>query len=219
MGRRITAALVLVIFTVSFLGCTHPLSIKNISMYQPEFINSSKQDVSIGLMADSGSPVEGRMAEAIANNLKKNGLSVFYPYYPGNSSTPDVQYVAKLNFTEEYKGSGMNFLVNFPGFIIFAPALFGYGYKVKYDYNIDVTNNISGESFPRLNVPIELKIRHAASNRTWTEISWFEVGAIALIGGIVFIQYDDSVTDLVLDQYENKLGDYVASKITRMIAK
>lgn len=40
---------------------------------------------------------------------------------------------------------------------------------------------------------------------------------IALIGGIVFIQYDNSVTGIVLDQYENKLGDYVASKITQLV--
>ena len=148
---------------------------------------------------------------------QKNGISVVYPYYSNTASTPDVDYVAKINFLEEYKGSGMNFLVNFPGFLIFAPALFGYGYTVKYDYNIDLTTQETGESFPRLNIPIELKVRHAAPNRTWTEISWFEVGVIALIGGIVFVSYDESVTDLVLDQYENKLGDYVASKLTRMI--
>ena len=220
MGRRSIAALVLFFYSISCLGCTHPLSIKNISMYQPEFINSTKKSFSIGLLTDTGLSVEGRLATAIANNLKKNGVSVVYPYYPNNPNTDtgsEVDYVANINFSEEYKGSGMNFLVNFPGFLIFAPVLFGYGYTVKFDYNIDMTHQASGESFPRLNIPIELKVRHAASNRTWTEISWFEFGVIALIGGVVFVQYDDSVTDIILDKYENKLGDYVASKITRMV--
>jgi len=191
--------------------------IKNIGMYQPEFINSSNKTCSIGLIVETGSPVEGRLASAIANNLKKNGITVYYPYYPNTVDSPTVDYVAKINFSETYKGSGMNFLVNFPGFIIFAPALFGYGYNIKYEYNIDITQQASGTAFPRLHIPIDLKIRHAASNRTWTEISWLEVGVIALIGGIVFIQYDNSVTGIVLDQYENKLGDYVASKITQLV--
>ena len=51
----------------------------------------------------------------------------------------------------------------------------------------------------------------------WTEISWFEVRVIALIGGIAFINYDPKVTSILLDKYENQLGDYVASKISQAI--
>jgi hypothetical protein len=54
-------------------------------------------------------------------------------------------------------------------------------------------------------------------NRTWTEISWFEVSIIALVGGIVFMEYDTSVTPLVSEKVETPLGRYIAQEIVKRI--
>jgi len=62
-------------------------------------------------------------------------------------------------------------------------------------------------------IPVVLDIRHAAINRTWTEISWFEVSVIAFVGGIVFVQYDDSVTPLTSEKAAPVVGDYIAQEI------
>ena len=50
-------------------------------------------------------------------------------------------------------------------------------------------------------------------NRTWTELSWLEWSLIAFIGGIVFTRYDNSVTPLLINAIETRIGDYTSSKI------
>jgi hypothetical protein len=45
-----------------------------------------------------------------------------------------------------------------------------------------------------------------------------EWSVIAFIGGIVFTNYDKSVTPLLLDATEEKIADYVSSKIIAAIA-
>jgi len=80
----------------------------------------------------------------------------------------------------------------------------------------------NGETINSFSVPIYLKIRHADISRTWTEAGGFLVappvsGAIPLIGGICFIQYDDDVTPLAADKIQVPIGDYVAQKIITRI--
>lgn len=216
MGKKIISMFLVVILSISTSGCTHILTVSNMQMYKPDFVNSTNVTGTVGIVNDDSQPDTNRLITAMANNLKKNGFKVIYPYY-NNPSSSNVDYIAKINPLSEYKGKGSNFLVNFPGFLIFAPALFGYGYKANYTFDIDITEIKTKETLPRLTIPIHLDIRHADSNRTWTEISWLEVGAIALIGGIVFIGYDTKVTNILLDKYENKLGDYLATKVTQAI--
>ena len=194
-------------------GCAHPLTMENISLYRSSFINSGLTNSSIGLSAVTSTPEEERLVMAVANSLKKEGFKVIYPYFQNNNSEV-VDYSIKINTGSEFKGSGVNFFVNFPGFLIFAPAIFGYSYNVKFDFNIDVVDNKNKTEIPRITVPIKLRIKHADINRTWTEISWFEVGIIAFVSGMFFMDYDKSVTPLMIDNAENKLGDYVSSKIS-----
>lgn len=216
MGKRIVSMFLVIVFVITTSGCTHMMTVQNMGMYKPDFINSTDITGSIGIISDNTQPDTNRLVTAMANNLKKNGFKVIFPYYKSqNSST--VDYIVKVNPLAEYKGSGMNFLVNFPGFLIFAPAFFGYGYKANYTFDVDITEVATKKALPRLTIPIHLDIRHADTNRTWTEISWFEVGIIALIGGIVFTNYDTKVTNILLDKYENKLGDYLATKISQVI--
>ncbi|MGE5309093.1 MAG: hypothetical protein ACM3OC_08415 [Deltaproteobacteria bacterium] len=194
-------------------GCAHPLTMENLGMYKPGFINSEYTNYAIGITAATNSPEEERMVMAIANNLKKDGFRVFYPYYPNSSNKQSVDFIARITTSSQYKGSGINFWVNWPGFIIFAPALFGYSYTVKLDFDIDITDTRTGSPLPRISLPIELRIKHADINRTWTEVSWLEFSVIAFIGGLCFMSYDNSVTPLMMDASENKLSDYIGSKI------
>ena len=116
-----------------------------------------------------------------------------------------------------HEGSGCNFLVNWPGFLIWTPAWNGYIYKVKYTINCTLTKGANKETIDQFKIPIALNIRHAAINRTWTEISWLEVSAIAFVGGLVFISYDESVTPLVSEKIETPIGRYIAQEIVKRI--
>ncbi len=50
-------------------------------------------------------------------------------------------------------------------------------------------------------------------SRTWTEVGWFEVGIIPLIGGIVFTSYDVDATDDFITEVSPYYGPYIAGKI------
>ena len=93
-----------------------------------------------------------------------------------------------------YDGEGLNFLVNWPGFLIFAPAIWGYGYNAEIETKVNITRLTDGSS-QQIAISTKYKFRQAEIDRTWTEVGWFEVGLIPLIGGVVFIQYDTDVTD------------------------
>lgn len=196
-------------------GCAHPLTIKNLSTYQSFGITSFDKLVKIGIVADTTEPEEKTLLNGVASALGSYSAQVIMPYQP-NSQRP-VDVVAHVDIESVHEGSGWNFLVNFPGFLVFAPAWSGYIYEVKYTINCTLTNGATKDTIDQFKIPIALDIRHAAINRTWTEVSWFEVGAIAFVGGLVFISYDNSVTSLVSEKIENPIGKYIAQEIVKHI--
>ncbi|MBF0330470.1 MAG: hypothetical protein HQL17_00930 [Candidatus Omnitrophica bacterium] len=209
--RRILCSLLCVVIFTS--GCSHQLTMQNLDMYKAGFMNSASAKVVVGIVATTNKPEEERLLVAVANAFKRDGATIIYPFYSNEESLKKVDFVAKIATSSEFKGSGMNFLVNWPGFLIWAPALFGYGYTAAFNFDVDISDIKKNTTLPRISIPVELKFRHAAMGRTWTEISWFEVGVIAFIGGICFTQYDSSVTPSVMNTVEYKVGDYVESKI------
>lgn len=213
-NMRIRAHVGLVLAAVvAASGCSHALEIKNIGLYKPTFISNRSTSARIGLSAVTSGPEEERLVMGVANAMKRDGFLVTYPFFPSEQNKDTVDFLVKLNTASEYKGSGWNFLINWPGFLIWAPAWHGYNYRVIYTFDADITNSQTGTQLPRLSVPVDLEIRHADIGRTWTEISWFEWSLIAFAGGLVFIRYDHDLTPQVVDATEHKIADYVASKV------
>jgi hypothetical protein len=211
--ERVSAAWII---TVAFLisGCTHPLAIRNMSSYQGYGIAGFDRQVKIGIVADVAGQDERALMEGTASALGRYSAQVIMPYQTGMQQ---VDVIAHMDVISSHEGSGWNFLVNFPGFLVFAPAWNGYLYKVDYTINCTLKNGATKEVIDQFTIPITLDIRHAAINRTWTEVSWFEVGIIAGIGGIVFINYDNSVTPLLTEKIEVPIGKFVAHEIVKHI--
>lgn len=197
-------------------GCAHTLEVKNLHLYKPQFVSVQDQNIKLGLSAVTSSPEEERLVMAVANTLKRDGFKVSFPFFPNAERLSTVDYHIKLATTSQYKGSGANFFINFPGFIIFTPAWHGYNYRAVYGFDADIQDAKTGEALPRITVPVELNIRHADMGRTWT--GWWAYGIPALIGGIVFTRYDHDITPQVIDATEVKVGEYVGSKIGATIA-
>ena len=214
-GFRLASASLAAMLLAS--GCSHPLVVKNMDLYKPEFINSQPRSTKIGLSSVTSTPEEERLALAVANTLKRDGFSVVHPYHASEQNRATVDYVVKLVTSSEYKGSGWNFLINWPGFLIWTPAWHGYNYRAIYGFDADVMHAASNESLPRISAPLDLDIRHADMNRTWTEVSWLEYSVIALVGGIVFTRYDQSITPQLVNSTESRISEYVASKIASSI--
>jgi hypothetical protein len=198
-------------------GCAHSLEVKNLSLYKPQFMNSQAGNIRVGLIGAASCPEEERLLMATANALKRDGFKITYPFFLNEENKQSVDYIVKVTTASEYQGSGWNFLINWPGFLIWAPAWHGYNYRVVYGFDLDITDVKSSATLPRLSTPVDLDIRHADFNRTWTELSWLEWSAIAFVSGIIFTRYDKSVTPILLNATEAKIADYVASRLEAVL--
>jgi hypothetical protein len=196
-----------------FTGCQHGLTVKNLDSYRQAGVVSDKP-ISVGLIVNAPGPSD-RLGDGIAVGLRNCATEVIYPYAPSGFRKVDVH--ATVGIAPSYKGSGANFWINFPGFLVFAPAWNGYVYKVEYDVDVTLARASDGVRIETFSLPIKLNIRHADYNRTWTEVSWLEVGVIALVGGVTFIQYDDNVSPLVADATKTTLGAYIAQEIVKKV--
>jgi hypothetical protein len=193
---------------VALSSCSHDLRVTNLhENYVPisASLNGSK---TIGIVSND----KAGYTEAIINSLRNsnNFDKVVYPYNAEHSKK--VDYVVNISVNPKYSGSGNNFLVNWPGFLIFAPAIWGYGYKAEVVTDISISELDQSET-----VKLNYKFRHASINRTWTGVGWLEVGIIPLIGGIYFINYDHDVTPKFINEVSKYYGDNITNKITSLI--
>ena len=211
---RTAGMLGFVFMAILFSGCSHPLTIKNLKDYYNPGMTSLEKKLAIGIVSSTGDIHCDNLVKGVGEALARSSADVLLPY--NTSSSRKVDVIANITVQPEYEGSAWNFLVNFPGFLVFAPAWNGYVYSVNYNVAVQM-KTYEGEELGGFNLPINLNVRHAAMNRTWTEISWFEVGAIALVGGIIFTQYDDNVSPLVAEKVRGPIGDYIAQEMVNRI--
>jgi hypothetical protein len=155
---------------------------------------------------------KSKYVNAIVDALQRTGsfTRVIRPYIDA-AHRDQVAAVVDITVNPRYSGSGTNFFVNFPGFLIWAPAIWGYGYVAEIETTAIIKKKDG--STQQVAIPTKYYFRQAEIDRTWTEISWLEVGVIALIGGIVFINYDDDVTDEFIAKVSANYGPHVGSKI------
>lgn len=205
--------LCLVSFAFLFAGCSHGLHITNLnenfSAPPPSLISSP----TIGIKSSNDTHAQNsKYISAIVDSLKRTGgfEKVIYPY--NQPLNEEIDIILELTVIPTYSGNGSNFFVNWPGFIIFAPAIWGYGYTADIQTFATATylyNNSSQE----IRVDTKYNFRQAEIDRTWTELGWLEIGIIPLIGGIAFMQYDHDVTNEFIAQVSYSYGPFVANKI------
>lgn len=202
---------------VFIFSCSHPLEIKNLHQYQASSLVTMPKHLSIGISTSNTRDNGKALVTGIANGLSKYIGDIVYPYYPAQSRQVDI--VSNVTVRPDHHGSGWNFLIEWPGFLIWAPAWNGYVYRPSYKVDIKLVRPSDGMSIDSFSIPIDLNVRHAEIDRTWTEISWLEVSAIAFISGFVFIQYDNDVTPLLERKIKGPIGDYIAQEIASRIMK
>ena len=212
--RFLTCLIVLLALTIS--GCSHKLRITNLRDNYASNPSPLKNGITIGVSSSTDSYESEEYIESIVKSLRKsdNFNRVIYPY---DRSYGKVDYVVDISAKPYYSGKGTNFLVNWPGFLIFAPAIWGYGYNAEILTDVNVKKVGSRRSYEPLDIKANYNFRHAAMNRTWTEIGWFEVGLIPLISGIFFTQYDDKVTREFIREVSDDYGTFVSRKIVGKI--
>jgi hypothetical protein len=203
-----TLAFLILITTLS--GCAHQLQIKNLDTYHNTSIVGLETPLRVGIRATCNDITGQKIVHGVGGNLSKYNARATTAVTGDNSN---VDVLATVSILSDYKGSGWNFLVNFPGFLVWAPAWHGYNYQLTHKVVVHLSDAKTGAQINSLDIPVVLNVRHADFNRTWTELSWFEWGVIAFVGGIAFIQYDESVTPLVEQRAGPVITDYIAQQI------
>lgn len=205
----------LMLFVLPIFGCSHPLEVKNLNKYQVSSFNTLSNNLSVGIVtpndANSGQMLVTGTAESLGNYVGR----IVYPYSASQMGMVDI--VSKMTVKSRHKGSGANFFINFPGFLIWTSAWNGFVYKPAYDVDIELVNTLDGNIIDSFSIPIDLNVRHAEFDRTWTQITWLESGIIGFIGGLVFISYDDDVTPLLESEIKKPIGDYIAQEISKRL--
>lgn len=219
MGHNVRCfAVLLALSTLSLIGCTHSLHINNLEDFSSPPSTPIKEPLRLGVSSKSDmDPQNRKYVAAIVEALQKDNrmVNIVYPYNHAIHKDA-VDAVVDITINPRYSGQGSNFFVNFPGFLIFAPAVWGYGYNADLETVAAVTNLKNGTS-QQVTIPCHYRFRHASIYRTWTEVGWLEVGLIPFIGGIAFTSYDDGVTEEFITKVSPSYGPYVADKIVLAI--
>jgi hypothetical protein len=214
-----TATAILIVACLGLgTGCSHPLTVKNLGKYDVSRATAMTTPKTIGVVADQSNIHDDRIADGIIDNLRRYAREVVAPYH--NRSQVDVDVVAKIDIDSEYLGSGQNFWIDFPGFLVWYPAMNGYVYTINHDFNIRLEDGATQGELKSFTVPVNLDIRHAAMNRTWlAESGWWAPGwgITAALGGLIHMDYDRNVTPLAAEKVAQPIGDYVAQEIVKRI--
>lgn len=213
-GLLPTMTRLLLVMTLFTAGCSHQLTVKNIDKYQNVDINSLDKPLTIGIVGNYSKPADQKLLNGIATSLGSYSAKVIMPYTNERKTAADV--VATISIKSTYEGSGTNFWINFPGFLVWAPAWNGYIYEVNHSVDVKLAN-AGGQQFEKFTIPVNLDVRHADINRTWTEVSWLEIGIIAFFGGFAFMDYDENVTPLLANAIQQPVGNYISQEIIRRI--
>lgn len=203
-------SLALLVLIAALSGCTHSLDIINLPTYRNTSIVSLEKPVRVGVRSNSIDFEERNLVHGAGMSLSKYNARVTSAI---NNDKSNIDVLADVSISSGYKGSGWNFLINFPGFLVWAPAWHGYNYQVSHNVTVALSDAKTGKAIDTVNIPVVLNIRHADIDRTWTEISWLEFGVIAFVGGIVFINYDDSITPDIGQKAGPVISDYIAQRI------
>jgi len=199
----------------SIFGCTHDLRIKNIATYQNLGYNQLNEKSTIGIIADVDNLNHKKIIRGVAEKLIKLNTTPILPYTYTN--THPVDYIVKININSNYKGSWVNYFIDFPGFLIWTPTWNGYIYKINHNVKITLIDGKTKQEISQFNIPLNFDVRQADIDRTWIENSWFECGAIAFVGGFFHTRYDEDVTAMVTNEVYYPIGRYIAEEIKNNI--
>lgn len=195
-------------------GCTHPMTIKNLSTYQSKTSISLEQQQLIGLHAKAADINGHRLIYAIERDLLKYNAKSTTVVTEDLDKDLSLDILADISVLAHQRGSGWNFWADFPGFLIWFPTWHGYNYKVMYDIDIKLNDARSKKLIEQMFIPVRLNVKHADIHRTWVDgVAWPTLGLTALIGGLPHMNYDENVTPLVELEVAPILADYVAQEI------
>lgn len=197
-------------------GCAHTMHVDNLGEYEVAPVAPAAPPRTVGLAsANLADPDTRGLVDGVADALRREPSfdRVLYPLGDGDAHLVDV--ALDVSVSVAYAGSASNFLVSWPGYLVFAPAIWGYGYEAAIDTRIAMRSH---DGARELRIPMHFRFRQAELDRTWIEIGWLEAGIIPLVGGIFFTRYDTDLTPEFVARVALTYGAFVARRIAEAAA-
>ena len=220
------ASLIVAAVCLSLISCSHSLNIKNSKTYltTPNF-SPIEKPLNIGFTDVSGNADQLWCCNAIIEKLAaKPFIGMVQSNYSLNQRTSSERefvpdYVISIEPDIEFKGSGWNYPITFPGFLVFAHAWNGYKYSANIDTKITI-RDANGNLFKDFTVSTPYKFNHCDFGRGfWSSSGWWTpgLGALNSVLGFFMIRYDKDATDDFYIHVKDNYSTYVVEKVVEAI--
>ena len=220
MNRIIIASAMFLL--VACCGCAHRLEIINLDDYctnadMPQCKNCSSVRVELKTAIPSESVYvpesESILRDQLNSELTKRGCVI--------NGTDDPAFLISCEIDTTYSANGLNFLVSWPGYIIFTHAWLGYGYDVKYWIRCEISTTADKNVVGRIEDTINLHVRYADFGTTWAAgcgwIPW--IGFIPSMANGIYVAttYDDDMTPELQEKASRVIAAAIADELIKKI--
>lgn len=212
--KKILAILLVVSMS---LGCTYALRVTNEGDFEPD-TTTLKRQVKLGVLNS-----DDDLLGSVVNKLQMDPNIAEVKLLNEKTSNVEVDYKEKLERKARYRASGQNFIITFPGFILFAHAWAGYKYYVDIA-TISSLLDKEGKILKKatFNTPYEIRYTSFARGAISSLCGWIlpPYGGLDIIAGAFFAgTFDHRGTDEFYDKIKDSYSNYIAGKIVAQIKK
>jgi len=215
LTRSLKLVVLLSVLT-AVVGCTHTMQVKNLGAYATTASAPTRLNILLRDRSAGGAEHEyfSFVHQALATHPSVGQVVLEPEVSP--EFVPD--FVVDVDPHASYKGSGLNYLITFPGFLLFTHAWNGFIYGADLVTSVTVTPRDGTPGQPR-NLEMHYDLRHCDFERgAWTSSGWYlpGFGATNLIVGAFMVRYDPDATADFKEKVKTAYGTYIANKIVEM---
>jgi len=204
---------------LSLFGCAHPMRVTNLDQYRLSPTPARQRNVAV--LPFHGGADERLFFEHMVGALVAHpAVAELRDDWSWDAHEPDFEpdVVVSIETRARYRGSGWNFPITWPGYLLFTHAWNGYVFHADVHAEIQIHDPDTREVADRSELDVTYSMRHCDHDRGfWAVSGWWmpPYTATALVAGLFFIRYDENATRPFHNRIRKPFGDYVAEQIMR----
>lgn len=211
---RMARTVLTFLMVVGVAGCTHTMQVRNLDAYRKTATSPHKLTIALEDRATTadGHQLFGFVREALGSNPAVEKVAV---KEWDQAPEPGTQVLVKVTPQATYDGSGWNYLITFPGFVLFTHAWNGFVYSADVTTGLEVSRPGAPEG-ARSEIHTKYDLRHcdfargAITSSGWYTPGW---GCLNLIIGFFMVPYDQDATPDFLKEVRSNYGEFIAATV------